>query len=151
MKTQTETKIDMEAVDTLIGREAVTHLYQTEKRRQHWGVFLEVLGALLFALFVAIMLLGALGCSTNRTAYNTLAATQQAGKLSYDGYVDSILSGQTSTNDLPIVSQAFNTFESVMRVSIDAASGNTNAPATPEASAALSKLITTVSNSKGKK
>lgn len=100
-----------------------------------------------FAVILTVVLIG---CATRGT-YTTLASTEQAVVLAYDGYVDSVIKGQTRTNDLPIVARSFDTFQSAMRVAIDKASGNTNALVTGDLSTAAANLITTINNSKGKK
>lgn len=92
------------------------------------------------------------GCaSNNRTTYTTLASTELAVKSSYDGYIDSVLQGQTRTNDVTIISVSFDEFQSLMRVAIDRASGNTNALVTADIAASSAKLLQKITQSKGVK
>ena len=44
--------------------EQATAFYRKSKRRSHWGAFLEILAALLFLLFVGLLLIGVFGCRT---------------------------------------------------------------------------------------
>lgn len=101
-------------------------------------------------LLCAVIGLG-MTCSRGRGTYTTLASTEQAAVLAYDGYLDSVIKGQTRTNDLPIVSHSFDAFQALMRAAVDKASGNTNAPVTGDVSTSLANLINTINNSKAKK
>lgn len=95
-----------------------------------------------------------MGCDTTgarRTTYTTLASTELAAKSSYDGYLDSVLSGKTRTNDVPIISASFDEFQSVMKIAVNAASGNTNALVTADVSRASAKLLQQINAVKGKK
>lgn len=109
--------------------------------------------ALAAALFIAAIVSLPSGCDTTgkRNTYTTLASTEFAAKSSYDGYLDSVLSGQTRTNDVPIVSASFDEFQAVMRVAVNAASGNTNALVTADVAAASAKLFQKINAAKGKK
>jgi len=107
----------------------------------------------------AIVFLGALlvipalldlSCATRGT-YTTLAATEQAVRLSYDGYIDSVIQGQTRTNDLPTVAKSFEAFQASFRVAVDKASGDTNAPITGDLSAAAASLIKALTTAKALK
>lgn len=89
-----------------------------------------------------------LGCASRGT-YTTLAASEQAAVSSYSAYVDGVIAGRTPTNNVPAVSQAFNLFQLSMRTAVDAAQGNTNAPATPPVISAQSNLTAIISISKG--
>lgn len=92
------------------------------------------------------------GCAgAGRTAYTTLASTELAVKSSYDGYLDSVLQGQTRTNEVPIISAGFDEFQSLMRVAIDRASGNTNALVTSDIAASSSALLQKIAKEKGVK
>lgn len=101
-------------------------------------------------LLCAVIGLG-MTCSGGRTTYTTLAATEKAVTESYDGYVDSVIKGQTRTNDLPIIARSFDTFQASMKLAVDKASGNTSAPVTGDLGTAAANLITAINNSKGKK
>lgn len=97
-------------------------------------------------LFLSLLI----GCATRGT-FTTIAATDKATTLAYDGYVDSVIRGETRTNNLPIISKAFDAVKAAERVAIDRASGNTNAPVTGEFSAAAASFINQINNEKGVK
>lgn len=103
-----------------------------------------------FTLILLFLLCVALSCATRGT-YNTIAATHAAVKSSYDGYMDSVIRGETRTNDVPIISKGFNLFLSAERVAIDAAQGNTNGPVTADMAAKAGALITDINTKKGLK
>lgn len=126
-----------------------TDFYEKTTQRKKWGIAWEVLAAALFLAFV-IFVLSILGCQTRGT-YTTLASTEQAVVMAYDGYVDSVIRKETRTNDLPIVARSFDTFQASMRIAVERASGNTNAPVTGDLGAAAANLIQTINNSKAKR
>lgn len=145
MNTQQLQKIEQE-----LGTKETLHLYKTVKNRRRFGISLEVAVAIIAA--VLIVLIFTLGCGTpGRTTYTTLASTEMAAKSSYDGYLDSVLSGQTRTNEVPLVSASFDEFQAAMRIAVSAASGNTNALVTSDVAAASAKLLKQINAVKGKK
>jgi len=91
-----------------------------------------------------------LGCATRGT-YTTLASTEQAVKLSYDGYVDSVISGKSRTNDLPVIAKSFDAFQASFAVAVDKASGDTNAPITGDLSVAAANLLKAITTATGVK
>lgn len=137
MKTK---NLEWSDVQKAVGPDNATEFVRRVKRNKRLGIVWEVIAAMLFALFLALAL-AVFGCAT-RTTYSSIAATHQATKLAYDGYVDSVIRGQTKTNDLPAVSQAYNLFLVSERVAIDAAQGNPSAPAPAD----LNTKSTTVIN-----
>lgn len=136
-------------VDRVVGSDARKSLqahFQKKKRGR------RVLTGIIVGLGVALLIAGLIGvlagCATRGT-YNTLAATEQAVRLSYDGYIDSVIHGQTRTNDLPIVAKSFDAFQASFAVAVDKASGDTNAPVTGDLSAAAASLIKAITSAKG--
>ena len=103
------------------------------------------LGALL-----AIPALLDLSCATRGT-YTTLAATDRATTLAYDGYLDSVIRGETRTNNLPIIAKSFDAIKAAERTAIDRAGGNTNAVVSGDLGSAVAAFITQVSKEKGTK
>lgn len=138
-------------VERTVGHDQTVHLYKAIKKRRRIGLGLEVGAAVLFVIIIAL-LFAVFGCGTTgqRNTYTTIAATDRAVTLSYDGYVDSIIRGQTKTNDLPAISQGFNLFKAAERTAIDAAQGNSGAPPSPELSRQAGDLLQRITNSKGK-
>ena len=70
-----------------------------------------------------------LGCkSTPQTiAYNTLYSVEKATTAAYDGYVDLVIKGKTTSLYVPSVSKAYDHFQASMFVALDAVQFNTNA------------------------
>lgn len=80
-----------------------------------------------------VSLVGCGGCTTSQqtTSFNTLYSLEHTTTAAYDGYVAAIIKGQASTNGLPKISKAFNTFQASMAVALDAVQNSTNALAPP--------------------
>lgn len=95
-------------------------------------------------LFLALLI----GCATRGT-YTTLASTEQAVKMSYDGYVDSVIRGETRTNEMPVIAKSFDAFQASFQVAVDKASGNTNAPITGDLSTAAANILRAITTAKG--
>lgn len=98
-------------------------------------------------LLCAIIGLG-MTCTAGRNTYTTLASTEKAVVLSYDGYLDSVIRGQSRTNELPLISKSFDLFQAAFRTAVDAASGNTNAPVTGDLSTKAANLIQQITTAK---
>lgn len=142
-------EISIEQVAEKLGREETIHLYRTAQRRRRMGISLEVAAAIVFGIALLVLMFF-VGCAT-RTTYTTLAATEKAVVSAYDGYLDSVIKGQTRTNEVPVITGSFNTFQATMRTAVDAASGNTGAPVSGDVASAAANFIQTVTNTKGKK
>jgi hypothetical protein len=69
------------------------------------------------------------GCRTSQqqAAFNTLYSVEHVTVSAYDGYLDLVVTGKVSTNDVPRVSKSFNTFQASFLIALDAAQYNTNA------------------------
>lgn len=144
MKTKI-TNIDWSEVDREIDRHAVFGLAidHEQPNRKRIRRTCEII-AFLLAL---ILLYLALGCA-GRGTYTTLASTEKAVVLSYDGYVDSVIKGQTRTNELPVIAKSFDLFQAEFRTAVDAASGNTNGPVTGDLSTKAANLIQQITTAK---
>lgn len=95
----------------------------------------------------------AYGCTTNqqKIAYNTLYTVETTTTSVYDGYVDTVINGQSSITNLPTVSKAYNHFQGAFLLALDAAQFNTNALA-PESLVIESKdIINLINTIKGGK
>lgn len=100
-------------------------------------------------LLAAIMV----ACNTTqqRIAFNTLYSVEKATTGAYDGYVDSIIKGVTSTNSLPKVSSLYNKYQASFIVALDAVQFNTNAIAPASLIVESQDVINLITNLKGKK
>lgn len=107
----------------------------------------------LASLFSIVLLCAVIGlgmtCSGGRGTYTTLASTEQAVVLSYDGYVDSVIKGQTRTNDLPTIGASFNAFQASFKAAVDAAAGNSNSVVTADVANAAATIIKAITTAEG--
>lgn len=146
MKTKNKVvEIDWTDIDRQIGKEAAIELLHSDQRRKRIRSLFEMLA---IALGIALIWLALSGCVSGRNTYTTLASTEKAVVLSYEGYLDSVIKGQTRTNELPIVAKSFDVFQAEFRVAVDAASGNTNGPVTGDLSTKAANLIQQITNAK---
>jgi len=61
----------------------------------------------------------AVGCSTSQPkVYTTLATTEQAVDAGYKAYLDLAVMGRISTNNVPIVSKAYDAFQTAMSIAV---------------------------------
>lgn len=65
------------------------------------------------------------GCATS---YRTIAATEAAVSAANSAYLDSVVTGQTKTNDVPKVEAAFNATQMALHAAAAAASAGASAP-----------------------
>jgi hypothetical protein len=86
------------------------------------------------------------GCQAGRAGYNTLGTLGHSTITAYDAYCDLVIAGQVKTNDVPAVSQKFNTFLRVYSAAL--ATQGTNGPATAEAIAASTEVTTAINSAK---
>jgi hypothetical protein len=75
-------------------------------------------------LIVAVI---AIGCVTQRTAYNTISSIEQTATLGFDDYLSLVLKGTLTTNSTPTVAKAFNTLQAAGKLAADASEAGTNA------------------------
>lgn len=140
-------------VDRAIGEEARKDLQPKLKHAKRIRGVAGIIGVGALAALVGVILFFLFGCGTpqGRTTYTTLASTELAAKSSYDGYLDSVLQGQTRTNEVPLIAATFNEFQAAMAIAVTAASGDTNALVTADIAAKSAKLIQQINAAKGKK
>jgi len=110
----------------------LTSFYASHKYNSDAPAAKEGSPAINASLVIAALLLSfgfVTGCATNqqRIAYNSLYSVEKVTVGSYDGYIDSVISGMSTTNGVPAVSKKFNQFQSSFVVALDAAQFNTNA------------------------
>lgn len=81
------------------------------------------------ALLVVIALLVLPACTTNQqtAGFNTLYSLQKVTTGAYDGYIGQVIQGTVPTNDVPVISKSYNTFQAAMLVALDGVQYNTNA------------------------
>lgn len=94
----------------------------------------------------------AVGCTTNQQtiAYKSLYTVEKTTTGAYDGYVDSVIKGLSSTNGLPRVSRAYNTFHASYLIALDAVQFNTNAIAPASLIVEAQDVVNLITNLKGK-
>ena len=143
MKTKSLIVSDWSDVDREIEKHAVLALHHDKPKRRRVRTVWEIVA---FVLALALLYL-ALGCA-GRGTYTTLASTEKAVVMSYDGYVDSVIKGQTRTNELPVIAKSFDMFQAAFRTAVDAASGNTNGPVTGDLSTKAANLIQQITTAK---
>ena len=78
---------------------------------------------------LALSMFAAVGCVTTpkQAAFNTLYSVEKLTTGAYDGYIDSVIVGQSTTNGVPRVSSAYNKFQGSFVIALDAVQFNTNA------------------------
>jgi hypothetical protein len=78
---------------------------------------------------LVIAVFAVVGCVTTpkQAAFNSLYSVEKLTTGAYDGYIDSVLNGQSTTNGVPRVSSAYNKFQSSFVIALDAVQFNTNA------------------------
>ncbi len=103
-------------------------------------------------LMIVALALCVAGCAvtTQTVAYKTLYSVEKVTTGAYDGYLDSVIQGVTSTNAMPRVSSAYNKFQTSLIVALDAVQFNTNALAPDSLVIESGDLINLISAVKGK-
>jgi hypothetical protein len=81
----------------------------------------------LIALILAAFIICGASCpNAQRNAYTTIYSVEQTASAAYDGYVDQVIAGKVSTNDLPAVSLRFNQVQIAARLAATASQAGTN-------------------------
>ena len=101
-------------------------------------------------LLLIYLVLIVVGCSTT-TAYKTIATTEAAVLSANSAYLDSVVSGQTKTNDVPRVEQAFNATQMALHSAAALASGGANAPVPATVNTQVMDFTNLVNSVKGVK
>jgi hypothetical protein len=79
-------------------------------------------------LILGLGLVAVAGCTTPQqtTAYTTIATVEQTATVAVDGYYALVLKGVVSTNNVPIVSKAFNDLQAAGMLAATTAQAGTN-------------------------
>lgn len=107
--------------------------------------------AMLFA-FSAITVTPLIGCKSTpqKIAINSLATLGTGVNSAYEGYLESVVTGQTPTNDVPKVTGLYRNFQTAFGVAAGAAHFATNTTlATPELIAIANKVTDAITTIKG--
>lgn len=86
--------------------------------------------SLLMLTFTALPLLPIVtGCNTTqqKQTVNTLFTIGKSVNVTYAGYMDLVVEGKVSTNSVPKVAKAYNTFQGAFNAAVSMVAGNTNA------------------------
>ncbi len=105
---------------------------------------------LLAVAFICAGLFTACNTSQKSIAYKTLYGVEVATTGAYDGYIDLVYAKELPTNDVPKVSQYYNTFQSSMSIAVTIARGNMNAVAPANVIANGAAVVNLISTIKGK-
>ncbi len=100
--------------------------------------------ALSALLLGGLLLTPAMTCTPSQQtiAYKTIYSVEVSTRAAFDAYLDqAVRTVPPDTNGLAHAALAFNTFQASARVAIDAAQGNTNAPAPQSLLDAQSKAM----------
>lgn len=83
---------------------------------------------LLYSIEISLLLCVA-SCSTTaqRTAFNSLDSVEQLTTTTYSGYMIEVAKGNVRTNEVPVISKAFNHYQRSAKVALDAVQFNKNA------------------------
>lgn len=92
-----------------------------------------------------------IGCTTSQqtTAFKTIGTAEAAVIGANAGFLDSVVTGQTSTNAVPTVEAAFNATQLALHQAAALASGGTNAPPSPATAAQAQNFINLANSTKG--
>lgn len=103
---------------------------------------------LLLSLSLIVLMVG---CTTTQqqTTYKTLYTVEHLTVSTYDGYLDTVIKGQTTTNSVPQVSKAYNDFQAAYIIALDAAEYNTNALAPENLVVESQDIINLINTVKG--
>lgn len=93
------------------------------------------------------------GCSTSQqtVSYQTLSGLETATSAAYSAYIDLVVSGKVTTNDVPTVSHAFNDFQAAMVLATIAVQNNTNLTAPTNLVTEAAAVVTLINTIEGKK
>lgn len=79
------------------------------------------------------IIVGVSGCklppSQQKIAVNTLSTVHQTVDVALDGYLDLVIKGQLSTNNVPVVLNAYGRFQQAYNAGLLVVANNTNAVA----------------------
>lgn len=92
------------------------------------------------------------GCTTSqqRTTYNSLYSIGQTVDSAYKSYLDLVVTGKVGTNDVPRISGYYADFQRAYGLAVSFAAANKNAPPSPEVSSAANRIMSAITQAKGK-
>lgn len=91
------------------------------------------------------------GCHTptqQKLAVTTIVSTHQVVDAALDSYLDLVVAGKLATNGVPTVLTSYGLYQKAYNDALTIVLGNTNAPAPPALSQAVSSFTTTITNVK---
>lgn len=93
------------------------------------------------------------GCTATgqRRALNTIGGIETSSTALVDGYFTLVIKGKLPTNDVPVVSRAYNSLQSSIKMSLTIVQNNTNALAPASLITESMDLANLVNQVKGKK
>lgn len=86
--------------------------------------------------------------SSSNTAVNTLGASEKLTSDAYSAYLALVVQGKVPTNNVPKISQAFNTFQALVTVTAASLATGTNAAVTPDVLTGQNNVINLISQEK---
>ena len=91
-------------------------------------------------------------CTTTQqtTSYNTLYSLEKTTTAAYDGYLETVVQGTTSTNAMPQVAKAYNTYHASAMIALDLVNYNTNAIAPANLVIEATDVVNLINTVKGK-
>jgi len=96
------------------------------------------------ALITAQVIIVGCGTTPQTTAYNTIFTVETTASAAVDGYYTAVIKGIAPTNQVPQVSQAFNTLQAACILASTTSQAGTNALASPELTVELGQLLNLV-------
>lgn len=107
---------------------------------------------LLLCSFAALPLLPVVttGCNTTqqKQTVNTLFTLGKTVNMTYAGYMDLVVAGRVSTNSVPKVAKAYNTFQDAFNAAVTVVAGNTNAVPPQSVYDAQAALVQAIASAK---
>lgn len=104
-----------------------------------------LLATLLLAMPLAPVGWTGMTCANNnKTAFQSIGATEQAVLAANQAYLDLVVTGQVKTNGVPVVEAAFNDTQMTLRAAAALASGGNNAAVPATALAKASAFTNTI-------
>ncbi len=101
-------------------------------------------------LSIVLLALALVACKTT-SSYQSIAATETLVLNANSAYLESVVSGQTRTNEVPVVEAAFNDIQMVLHSAAAIAQGGASAPVTPGVAGQANSFIALANSAKGRK
>ena len=101
-------------------------------------------------LIVIALAASLVGCAT-KSSYQSIAAAEAIVSNANSAYLDSVVTGQTPTNNAPQVEAAFNDTQLALHAAAVLASGGSSAPVPPATAVKVTNFTNLVNSVQGKK